>query len=124
VVLACAKFVIVLRKVKLFGTSTNLFKLEYKKKKNVKKIIFPPFKKNATIAQKMAKCIILPKNIYLFIFNLIISVCLLYVLFIMPYTIAFEIENKTKELLEDFMNYLFILDLVLMFFTALYDSEE
>jgi hypothetical protein len=117
------KFNIINRKVKLFGTSTNLYKISFRQKSSVKRALFPITQKRELEKRGIKKihCMLMPSSKLLFIWNMLIMVCVGYIVTFMPYYMVFDHENLARTIIEYVLNFIFILDMILMFFSSYYD---
>lgn len=125
-VLAVVKLTNILEQVKLYGTSTNLYKIAFRQRKAVKKALFPiPVRPTFNNKKKetLPCYLIHPNSLCLAIWNLLMSLLIFYAISFMPYGMVFMPDNKKKETFENYMNYLFIIDILVNFFTAYYNKE-
>ena len=61
---------------------------------------------------------------YYIIWNIIMSLLIIYAMTFMPYGIVFMGDNDTKESIENYMNIFFVADIFVNFLTAYYDEED
>lgn len=69
------------------------------------------------------KCLLMPNSKILFIWNFLIMFCVGYIVTFMPYYMVFDKKNSSRDIIEILLNLVFIADMVLMFFSAFYDSK-
>ena len=60
----------------------------------------------------------------LFFWNLLIMTCVGYIMTFMPYYMVFEHETTFQNVLEILLNLIFIIDMIMMFFTAFYNKKN
>lgn len=125
-VLAAVKLIKIHNKIKLFGTSTNMFKYEYRLKSSVQRSIFPTIlhtQNNSSIV--LPKCMLHPDSYFLAYWQTLILVCIVYIILFVPYSLVFDEgeEFDVKEIIEYVINFFFVVDLGLMFFSAYYDEN-
>ena len=112
--------------LKLYGTQTVLFDIGFKKKRAIRKALFP---KPAVYGLKKLRYlkvpwyIINPDSTGLLVWNWILIMIILYAMTVMPYTTAFKINSYAMSSLESAMDILFLIDVVVNFFTAYQDKD-
>ena len=94
-VFAAVKLLKIHNKIKLFGTSTNMFKYEYRLKSSVQRSIFPTIElTEANSKLPFQKCLIHPDSVFLAVWQTLVLVCLIYIILFVPYSLVFdEIEG-------------------------------
>lgn len=124
-IIAVVKFWRILEHIKQYGTSSNLYNIAFRSRKSVKKSIFPIAKHSSAVKVKTSLfCLFHPNSTILSIWNLLLFVFVIYALSIMPYlTVFIQTENVWQDAFEDFMDICFILDVLINFFTAIYNSK-
>ena len=125
VVYICCKFMNILEDIKLFGTSSTLYDMGFRTRKAVLKNLFPNVKKEGGSTQRVRKrCLIYhKKSTFLGIWNIVMLCCMVYVVLVMPYSMAFWDGVVAVARLEDALDIIFIADMVLNFFVT-YQSAE
>lgn len=121
---SCVKFNRELNKMRLYGTSLNQYKIALRGKKNVKaKLLW--IDDTLTPEQIIAntKYVINPFGYKYLIWNLIMSLLIIYAMTYMPYGLVFVNNSPTKEAIEDYMNIFFVIDIFVNFFTVIFDEE-
>lgn len=115
--------------IKLYGTSTNLYKLSFRRKKAVQKALFPLKdtkqlnQSPESVDESYKGCIIPPNSTMLFIWNLFIALIIAYVITVIPYNMAFPSDSTIKNAVEEWMNLIFLVDIIFGFNTAFVDKE-
>jgi hypothetical protein len=110
-----------IEELKLYGTQTVLFDIAFKKKKAILKALFP---KPAVYGLKKLRYlkvpwyIINPDSTGLLVWNWILIMIIMYAMTVMPYTTAFKISSGVMDSMEVGMDILFLIDVVINFFTA------
>jgi hypothetical protein len=90
-VLASIKLINIHNKIKLFGTSTNMFKYEYRLKSSVHRSIFPSIVHTANNNNlALPKCMIHPDSYFLAAWQSLILVCIVYIILFVPYSLVFD----------------------------------
>lgn len=125
-VLAVVKFWRILDHIKQYGTSSNLYNIAFRSRKSVKKSIFPIAKNSTQVKTKVQlRFLIHPNSLFLTFWNLFLFLFVLYAMSLMPYLAVFVEEvSPFQSAFEDMMDIVFLLDLLLNFFTAIYNSKE
>lgn len=65
----------------------------------------------------------MPDSRILFFWNMLIMVCVGYIVTFMPYYMVFDKESSFRDITEYVLNVIFIIDMILMFFSTFYDSR-
>lgn len=123
--LACTKFNSELNKARTFGTSSNQYKVPLRGKLNVKsKLMFVDDTVSSETIIKNAPWVINPLSGKYIAWQFLMSLLILYAMTFMPYGLVFMGDDTTKDLAETIMNMLFIVDIVVNFFTAIIDEDD
>lgn len=123
--LACTKFNSELNKARTFGTSSNQYKVPLRGKLNVKsKLMFVDDTVSSETIIKNAPWVINPLSGKYVAWQFLMSLLILYAMTFMPYGLVFMGDDTTKDLAETIMNMLFIVDIVVNFFTAIIDEDD
>lgn len=125
-VLAIAKLNQILNQTKLYGTSSNLFNINYRSRDAVKRALYPDnkkVKKGANSAETPCG-LINPNSAVGMTWNVFMILLIFYCVTVMPYGMVFQPDNKTKETFEEVMNFFFIIDIIVNFNLCYYDDEN
>lgn len=125
-VLATVKFMSILTRIKIYGTSNNLYKIVFKGKKAARKALYPNVKKLEDIKEPV-KCEFMtdPNSRFHLVWDLLLFFNIIYCLTYMPLDMAFSLDDSGSFLssFDYVMNSMFILDILINFVTGYYDAN-
>lgn len=116
---SCVKFEKELKKSRLYGTSSNQYKIALRGKTNVKnKLLWVDDTVKPEDILKSAPWIINPLSVKFFSWNIVMGGLIIYAMTYMPYGLIYAEEDPNRELAENLMNILFGADIIVNFFTG------
>jgi hypothetical protein len=107
------------------GVNKDIYKAHLQGKKNVRaNLLWKSSKQTVREIIKQQKWLINPFGVFFVLWNSLQAILILYAITFMPFGLIFMADNDTRENIESIMNYFFIVDIVINFFTAIAREDE